>query len=192
MARKLKSDKILFLAVLFLVCVSAVMVCSASAALALQKHWNVSHFLFRQMTWVLVGFLLMGVTMRIRYQVYQQSSVIWSALGAVALALVFVLGDGQRDQRQPPLVRLWRHRRAAVRACQARHRPVCRGPAGTTHGARERGQGGAAAGGPRARAARRLDPAAAGSRHGGLPRARDRCDSSSPPVSTIATSSASA
>ena len=37
MARKLKSDKGLFLAVLFLVCVSAVMVCSASAAAALQN-----------------------------------------------------------------------------------------------------------------------------------------------------------
>lgn len=94
MARKLKSDKILFLAVLLLVCVSAVMVSSASAALALQKHWNVSHFLFRQMTWVLLGFLLLGVTMRIRYHVYQQPSVIWSALGAVTLALVFVLVMG--------------------------------------------------------------------------------------------------
>jgi len=94
MARKLKSDKILFLAVLFLVCVSAVMVCSASAALALQKHWNVSHFLFRQMTWVLVGFLLLGVTMSIRYQVYQQASVIWSALAALAFALVGVLVMG--------------------------------------------------------------------------------------------------
>ena len=68
MARKLKSDKVLFLAVLFLVCVSAVMVCSASAAAALQRNWDVTRFLFKQTTWVVVGFLLMGVTMRIHYR----------------------------------------------------------------------------------------------------------------------------
>ncbi len=91
MARKLKSDKVLFLAVLFLVCVSAVMVCSASAAMALQKNWDVSRFLFKQVTWVLVGFLLMGVTMRIHYRDYQQPFVIWSAIAGLALALLFVL-----------------------------------------------------------------------------------------------------
>jgi len=91
MARKLKSDKVLFLAVLFLVCVSAVMVCSASAAMALQKNWDVSRFLFKQVTWVLVGFLLMGVTMRIHYRDYQQPFVIWSAISGLALALLFVL-----------------------------------------------------------------------------------------------------
>lgn len=91
MARKLKSDKILFMAVLFLVCVSAVMVCSASAAMALQRDWHVSRFLFKQATWVLVGFLLMAVTMRINYRDYQQPFVIWSALAVVAVSLVFVL-----------------------------------------------------------------------------------------------------
>ena len=91
MARKLKSDKVLFLAVLFLVCVSAVMVCSASAAMALQKNWDVSRFLFKQVTWVLVGFLLMGVTMRIHYRDYQQPFVIWSAIAGLAFGLLFVL-----------------------------------------------------------------------------------------------------
>ena len=60
MARTLQSDKVLFLAVLFLVCVSAVMVCSASAAAALQNNWDVIRFLFKQSTWVIVGFLLMA------------------------------------------------------------------------------------------------------------------------------------
>lgn len=91
MARKLKSDKILFMAVLFLVCVSAVMVCSASAAIALQRNWEVSRFLFKQATLVLVGFLIMWVTMRIRYQTYQQPTVIWSGIATIALALVIVL-----------------------------------------------------------------------------------------------------
>lgn len=91
MARKLKSDKFLFVAVLFLVCVSAVMVCSASAAIALQKHWDVSRFLFRQATWVLVGFLLMWMTMKIHYQTYQQPTVIWSGIAVVAVSLLIVL-----------------------------------------------------------------------------------------------------
>jgi cell division protein FtsW len=91
MARKLKSDKVLFLAVLFLVCVSAVMVCSASAAAALQRNWDVTRFLFKQTTWVVIGFLLMGVTMRIHYTGYQQPFVVWSGLGIVAVSLVLVL-----------------------------------------------------------------------------------------------------
>jgi cell division protein FtsW len=91
MARKLKSDKVLFLAVLSLVCLSAVMVCSASAAAALQRNWDVTRFLFKQTTWVVVGFLLMSVTMRIHYRGYQQPFVVWSALGIVAVSLVLVL-----------------------------------------------------------------------------------------------------
>ena len=55
MGRTLKSDRVLFLAVLGLVCVSAVMVCSASAAAALEKNWDLTRFLFKQVTWVAVG-----------------------------------------------------------------------------------------------------------------------------------------
>src|SRR5690348_1271870 len=62
MARTLRSDKGLFLAVLFLVCVSAVMVSSASAAAALQNNWHIIRYLFKQSTWVVAGFLLMAVT----------------------------------------------------------------------------------------------------------------------------------
>jgi cell division protein FtsW len=91
MARKLKSDKVLFLAVLFLVCVSAVMVCSASAGAALKNNWDVTRLLFKQTTWVVVGSLLMGVTMRIHYRTYQQPFVIWSGLGIVAVALLLIL-----------------------------------------------------------------------------------------------------
>jgi cell division protein FtsW len=91
MARKLKSDRVLFLAVLFLVCVSAVMVCSASAGAALRGNWDVTRLLFKQTTWVVVGALLMGVTMRMHYRVYQQPFVIWSGIGIIAVSLVLVL-----------------------------------------------------------------------------------------------------
>jgi cell division protein FtsW len=91
MARTLRSDKWLFLAVLFLVCVSAVMVSSASAAAALQNNWHVIRYLFKQSTWVIAGFLLMAVTMKINYRGYQQPFVIWSGLGIIAVSLVIVL-----------------------------------------------------------------------------------------------------
>ena len=91
MARTLRSDKGLFLAVLFLVCVSAVMVSSASAAAALQNNWHVIRYLFKQSTWVIAGFLLMAVTMRINYRGYQQPFVVWAGLGIIAVSLLIVL-----------------------------------------------------------------------------------------------------
>ena len=56
MARKLKSDKLLFLATLLLVCASVVMVYSASAALAMPNYRQPPYFfLFRQLIWVVLG-----------------------------------------------------------------------------------------------------------------------------------------
>jgi cell division protein FtsW len=91
MARKLKSDKVLFTATLLLVCVSVVMVYSASAVVAMERYQRPNLFLFKQATWVLVGLLLMPVVMRIDYRNYRQPAVLWSALGIVVLALVAVL-----------------------------------------------------------------------------------------------------
>jgi cell division protein FtsW len=91
MARKLKSDKLLFTATLLLVCVSVVMVYSASAVVAMERYRQPNLFLFKQATWVLVGLLLMPIVMRIDYRNYRQPAVLWSALGIVTLALVAVL-----------------------------------------------------------------------------------------------------
>ena len=52
MARKLKSDKVLFLVTLLLVCSSVVMVYSASAVLALNRYNQPYFFLIRQSMWV--------------------------------------------------------------------------------------------------------------------------------------------
>ena len=48
MARKLKSDRILFVAAILMVCASVVMVYSASAAVALEKYKDPNYFLIRQ------------------------------------------------------------------------------------------------------------------------------------------------
>jgi len=91
MARKLKSDKLLFTAMLLLVCASVVMVYSASAVIAMERYHQPNLFLFKQATWVLLGLAIMPIVMRIDYRHYRQPIVIWTALGIVSFALVGVL-----------------------------------------------------------------------------------------------------
>jgi len=92
MARKLKSDKLLFTATLVLVCASLVMVYSASAAIGMEQyHQRPTLFLFKQATFALLGLVLMPVLMRVDYRLYRQPIVIWTALAMVGFALVAVL-----------------------------------------------------------------------------------------------------
>ena len=91
MARKLKSDKLLFLATFVLVCLSVVMVYSASAVLAMDKIGNPYYYLFKQGAWAVLGLFMLWVVMRLDYRNLRQPVVIWTALGGVALALVLVL-----------------------------------------------------------------------------------------------------
>jgi cell division protein FtsW len=92
MARKLKSDKLLFTATLALVCVSLVMVYSASAVIGMEQyHQRPAYFLVKQITFALVGLALMPILMRVDYRTYRQPLFIWSALGVLGFALVAVL-----------------------------------------------------------------------------------------------------
>ena len=91
MARKLKSDKLLFTATILLVCTGVVMVYSASAVVSVERG-NVPYiFLFKQLAWALMGLLLVPVVMRIDYRNYRQPAVIWMVLGIVFVALIAVL-----------------------------------------------------------------------------------------------------
>src|SRR5512145_1468825 len=90
MARKLKSDKLLFVATLLLVCSSVVMVYSASTGLALDPR-QPPVFLFKQAAWVLIGLSLLPIVMRIDYRTYRQPIVIWTLLAVVFVALTVVL-----------------------------------------------------------------------------------------------------
>jgi cell division protein FtsW len=91
MARKLKSDKLLFIATLLLVCTGVVMVYSASAVMALEKFQNPYLFLIKQLAWACMGLALMPIVMRIDYRNYRQPAVIWGVLAVVGIALVAVL-----------------------------------------------------------------------------------------------------
>ncbi|HMF60319.1 MAG TPA: putative lipid II flippase FtsW [Vicinamibacterales bacterium] len=91
MARKLKSDKLLFTATLLLVGTSVVMVYSSSAVLALEKNNDPYLYLIKQAVWALLGLLLVPIVMRVDYRNYRQPAFIWTGLGFVGLALVAVL-----------------------------------------------------------------------------------------------------
>jgi cell division protein FtsW len=91
MARKLKSDKVLFLTTILLVGVSVVMVYSASAPLALERYGQSSTFLVKQSLWAMLGLAILAVVMRIDYRAYREPVFIWTCLGVVTVALVLVL-----------------------------------------------------------------------------------------------------
>ncbi len=90
MARKLKSDRLLFLATILLVGLSIVMVYSASAPMALERYGRASRFLFTQGMWALLGIALLYIVMRVDYRFYREPAFIWTGLGLVAFALVAV------------------------------------------------------------------------------------------------------
>jgi cell division protein FtsW len=89
-ARKLKSDKVLFTTTLLLVCVSIVMVYSASAVVALERFDQPYLFLTKQAMWAVLGLAVLAVAMRIDYRTYRNDAFIWSALALVGLMLVLV------------------------------------------------------------------------------------------------------
>ena len=81
MARKLKSDRMLFLATILLVGLSIVMVYSASAVVAQERYQQPYLFLTKQAMWALLGMALLGIVMRIDYRLYREPVFIWSCLG---------------------------------------------------------------------------------------------------------------
>ena len=97
MARKLKSDKLLFTSTLVLVCASLVMVYSSSAVIGLEQyHQRPTYFLWKQATFALLGLALMPLLMKVDYRNYRQPLVIWTALAMVGVALVGTLVFGPR------------------------------------------------------------------------------------------------
>jgi cell division protein FtsW len=91
MARKLKSDRLLFTATLLLVCASIVMVYSASALVAQERFQQAYFFLTKQVLWAVLGLAVLAIAMRIDYRTYRNDAALWGLLGVVGLTLVGVL-----------------------------------------------------------------------------------------------------
>ena len=83
MARKLQSDKWLFLATLALVCASVVMVYSASALVALERYQQPYLFVTKQVMWAALGVAVLSIVMRVDYRTYRNERLIWALLGVV-------------------------------------------------------------------------------------------------------------
>ena len=90
MARKLKSDRVLFTTTVLLVCISVVMVYSASAVLALEQYEQPYFFLYRQILWAAMGLAVLSIAMRIDYRTYRNEAFIWAVVAVVAVLLVAV------------------------------------------------------------------------------------------------------
>jgi cell division protein FtsW len=91
LARKLKIDRVLFTATLLLICVSIVMVYSASAVVALERFQQPYLFLTKQALWSVLGLAVLVVAMRVDYRTYRNEAFIWCLLGVVFVMLVAVL-----------------------------------------------------------------------------------------------------
>ncbi len=106
MAQRLKTDWILFLTVLTLVCFGLVMVYSASSFVA-ERKYNVSstYFFLRQFGWAVFSFLVLLYCMRKDYRRWNNPKVAFACLGSVMLLLVLVyITDGRhRWLRAGPL-----------------------------------------------------------------------------------------
>jgi len=91
MAQKLKTDWILFLAVLTMVCFGLVMVYSASSIVAeLKYHWSSTHFFVRQLGWAVFSFLVLLYCMNRDYRRWNNPKYAFAALGVVVLLLLVV------------------------------------------------------------------------------------------------------
>jgi cell division protein FtsW len=90
-ARKLKSDRVLFTATLLLVFTSIVIVYSASALVALERYQQPYLFVTRQILWTALGLAVLAIAMRIDYRTYRNDAFAWGVLGFVGLLLVGVL-----------------------------------------------------------------------------------------------------
>lgn len=91
MAQQLKTDWILFLTVLLLVCFGLVMVYSSSAIAAeLKYHVSTTYFFLRQLGWAVFSFLVLLYCMKRDYREWNNPKIAFAALGVVLLLLLAV------------------------------------------------------------------------------------------------------
>jgi len=90
MPRQLQTDRWMFSSTLALCLVGAIMVFSASAVMARDEYGNGSHFLLRQLLWLVLGLGGMMAVMNLDYRKLRRPEVIFTALFAVLVMLVGV------------------------------------------------------------------------------------------------------
>ncbi len=91
MAKRLESDKTLFLTTLILVVFGLVMVFSASAVISAEQFGGPYHFLVRQLVWAVAGVAALLMVMRIDYKTYRRETFVFAVLSITLVLLVTVL-----------------------------------------------------------------------------------------------------
>lgn len=91
MARKLKSDAVLFSTTLVLLVISMAWVYGASVTFATEIKHDPSHFVIRQGMWVALGMVGLMVAMKLDYRLFRNRTLLLWIAGATAVALVAVL-----------------------------------------------------------------------------------------------------
>lgn len=91
MARKLTSDRVLFITTVLLLFLGVLMVYSASEVLARMRYGDSYLFLRKQVLWAALGLSSVALVMRVDYRTYRQPLFVWSSLTIVSIALMAVL-----------------------------------------------------------------------------------------------------
>jgi cell division protein FtsW len=90
MAQRLKTDWLLFLTILLMVCFGVVMVYSASSVMAELRYKSTVHFLVRQLVWAVVSFVALMYLKKRDYRALQRPEWAFASLGIVLAMLVAV------------------------------------------------------------------------------------------------------
>lgn len=100
MAQRLKTDWILFLTVLGLVCCGLVMVYSSSSMIAeLKYHVSSTYFVLRQLGWAAVSFAILLFCMKRDYRRWNDPKFAFAGLGMVLLLLLAVYFNDSTSHR---------------------------------------------------------------------------------------------
>lgn len=91
MAKKLSSDKLLFTITVALMMFGLVMIYSASAVLAMEKHGNPFYFVERQLIWCVISVIAMWLAMKVPYRKWNNRYLVFGSLFVSAAVLSLVL-----------------------------------------------------------------------------------------------------
>src|SRR5437016_602127 len=106
MAQRLKTDWVLFSAIVVMVFFGVVMLYSASSVMAQLKYGSSWHFFYRQLAWMAVAIVSMMLLKRTHYRTLQNPTVAFAAMGVALILLLIVYfldGAHHRWLRMGPL-----------------------------------------------------------------------------------------
>jgi cell division protein FtsW len=99
MAQRLRTDWVLFITTVLMVCFGLVIVYSASSVVAELKFGSSSHFFVRQVGWAVISFCALMYLKRRDYRRLQNSKWAFASLGIVLMLLVMVYFLDARNHR---------------------------------------------------------------------------------------------